>query len=264
MDAASIRQFIDEGYVMIPRAFSRDLAHEARALLWRDTGCDPEDRSTWTQPVVRLGYYSQTPFRDAANAPVLHRAFDQLVGKDRWEPRTDLGTFPVRFPLPGDPGDTGWHIDTSFQGDAAPTDYFNWRVNVVSKGRALLMLFLFSDIGKDDAPTRLRVGSHIDIARRLAPAGEAGLSLRELAKNGFRESEGRPEVMATGDAGTVYLCHPFLVHAAQPHRGTLPRFLAQPALLPKGAFRLDAPEGDSSPVEIAIRKALFPVLPRDR
>ena len=51
--------------------------------------------------------------------------------------------------------------------------------------------------------------------------------------------EGR--ALATGDAGTVYLCHPFLVHAAQPHRGTLPRFMAQPPLLPRGPLPADAP-----------------------
>jgi hypothetical protein len=256
MDAASVDRFIRDGFLMLPRAFSRDLAREARAILWRDTGCDPEDPATWTKPVVRLGYYSDPPFREAVNTPLLHHAFDTLVGKGRWLPRMDLGTFPVRFPLAGDPSDTGWHIDTSFQGDAAPADYFNWRVNIVSKGRALLMLFLFSDIGRNDAPTRLRVGSHGDIARRLAPAGEAGMALSELAKTGFRESEAREEVLAIGDAGTVYLCHPFLVHAAQPHRGLLPRFIAQPALLPKEPFRLDRDEGAASPVEIAIRNAL--------
>lgn len=256
MDAAAIDQFIRDGYVKVPHAFSPDTARAARAILWRDTGCDPDDPLTWTQPVVRLGYYVEEPFREAANTPVLHAAFDALVGRGRWVPRFDLGTFPVRFPSVKDPKDDGWHVDTSFQGDAAPTDYFNWRVNVSSKGRALLMLFLFSEVGPDDAPTRLRLGSHLDIAKRLAPAGEAGLSLNELAKNGFRESERRAEVLATGDEGTVYLCHPFMVHAAQPHRGTRPRFLAQPALLPKEPMRLDRDEAASSPVELAIRHAL--------
>ena len=75
-----------------------------------------------------------------------------------------------------------------------------------------------------DAPTRIRPGSHLDMARKiLAPAGEAGLSrLRDLSVNGFDETAGCPEVLATGEAGTVYLCHPFLVHAAQPHRGPTP------------------------------------------
>jgi len=97
------------------------------------------------------------------------------------------------------------------------------------------MLFLFSDVSEDDAPTRIRVGSHRSIARRLGPAGEAGLSLGELAATGFAESADCPAALASGEAGTVFLCHPFLVHAAQPHRGTRPRFMAQPPLLPSGA-----------------------------
>jgi hypothetical protein len=94
------------------------------------------------------------------------------------------------------------------------------------------MLFLFSDVGEQDAPTRIRVGSHADIARQLAPAGEEGMTLGQLSADGFAGSSHRPVVTATGDAGTVYLCHPFLVHAAQPHQGKQPRFLAQPPLLP--------------------------------
>ena len=66
----------------------------------------------------------------------------------------------------------------------------------------------------------------------------------------------RPEVLATGEAGTVYLCHPFLLHAAQMHQGTVPRFLAQPPLTPAEPFRLDREDGSYSPVEIAIRQAL--------
>ncbi len=168
----------------------------------------------------------------------------------------DLGTFPIRFPSPDDPGDAGWHIDTSFPPEnGAATDYLNWHVNVTSTGRALLMLFLFSDVGDDGAPTRIRVGSHLDMARMLAPAGEKGLSLRELAGNGFAETASRPEVLATGEAGTVYLCHPFLVQAAQPHRGVRPRFLAQPPLLPNEPFLLEREDGAYSPVEQAIRMA---------
>ena len=102
------------------------------------TECSPDDPATWTQPVIRLGMFTQPPFIEAANTPRLHAAFDQLAGKGRWRRPAAMGTFPVRFPSAADPG----------------------------------------------------------------------------------------------DAGTVYLCHPFLVHAAQPHRGVRPRFLAQPPLLP--------------------------------
>lgn len=249
-----IQQFITDGYIKIERAFSAEVAAEGREILWRDTGCDPHAQSTWTRPVIRLGMYGQEPFVRAANTTALHEAYDQLAGTGRWLPPTAIGTFPVRFPSPHDPGDAGWHIDVSF-GLENP-DFMSWRANINSRGRTLLMLFLFSDIAEDDAPTRIRVGSHRDIARILAPAGEAGLSLGELAANGFAESMHRKEVLATGAAGTVYLCHPFLVHSAQPHRGTRPRFLAQPPLLPNEPLSLSRVDNLYSPVERAILSAL--------
>ena len=251
-----VTAFIDQGFVRIEEAFPRELAEEARTILWRDTGCDPDDPSRWTKPVVRLGFYSQPPFAAAANTAALRRAFDQLVGRGRWVPRGNLGTFPIRFPSPDDPGDAGWHVDASF-GTENP-DFMSWRVNVYSKGRALLMLFLFSDVGPNDAPTRIRIGSHLEMARILAPAGEEGRSLGELASNGFAETAHCAEVLATGGAGTVYLCHPFLVHAAQSHRGTRPRFMAQPPLLPaSGQLQPARDDDDYAPVELAIRNALM-------
>lgn len=254
LSAAQINSFITDGFVRIDNAFPTELADECRSILWRDTGLSPDDPSTWTKPVIRLGQYGQPPFRAAANTPTLHAAYDALVGKGRWVSPSVLGTFPVRFPSPDDPGDAGWHIDASFGIDAS--DFLSWRANASSKGRALLMLFLFSDVGELDAPTRIRIGSHLDIARQLAPAGEAGRTLGELAANGFAETAYCPEVLATGAAGTVYLCHPFLVHAAQPHHGAVPRFMAQPPLMPATPLALERADGDYSPVEIAIRNAL--------
>jgi Phytanoyl-CoA dioxygenase (PhyH) len=222
-----VDQFIRDGYIRLERAFSREWAEQACEIMWRDIPFDRRDPGTWTKPVVRLPGYGGGPFQKAVNTPVLHEAFNRLVGEGRWEPRDGLGSFAVRFPHPADPGDTGWHVDASFPGDDCDPnekhDFSAWRVNVTSRGRALLMLFLFSDVGEDDAPTRIRVGSHMDMARFLEPAGEAGLSRMNLS----RMAAERPETLATGEAGTVYLCHPFLVHAAQRHRGSIPRFMAR-------------------------------------
>lgn len=252
LESADIEQFITDGFLRIDGAFDRTLADEARAILWRATGCSPDDPATWTQPVIRLGMFTDAPFVEAANTPRLHAAFDQLIGHGRWHRPAAMGTFPIRFPSARDPGDAGWHIDVSF--DTHRPDFMSWRANIHSKGRALLMLFLFSDIGERDAPTIIRVGSHADIARQLGPAGEQGLTLGELAADDFAASAHRPVVTATGGAGTVYLCHPFLVHAAQPHQGERPRFLAQPPLLPVDPD--NRPHDDPNPVERATAQAL--------
>jgi hypothetical protein len=253
---AQQEQFVEQGFVKLENAFPQQIANEARAILWQATGCDPDDTKSWTRPVVRLGDFSAEPFRQAANTPALHAAFDGLVGVGRWLPRESLGGFVVRFPHPTDPTDTGWHLDASFLGPERPDSYLNWRVNIRSDGRALLMLFLFSDVSEQDAPTRIRVGSHLLVPPLLAPAGEAGLSMVEISRLAEQATAGLPETLATGPAGTVYLCHPFLVHAGQPHGGTTPRFLAQPPLVPKMRFDLTCSEDNGSPVERAIRLGL--------
>ena len=247
-----IEQFIQLGYIKLEDVFSEKLAAEGRAILWKDTGCDPEDPDTWTKPVIRLGEYAQEPFRTSVNMPVLHEAFDMLVGKGRWLPRFSLGTFPIRFPSDTNPGDTGWHAEASFYGDDG-----SMRLSVHSKGRALLMLFLFSDVGINDAPTRILEGSHLDAPAILNEAGEQGLDFIQFAQKLKPTTLERREVFATGKPGTVYLCHPFLIHAAQPHHGRTPRFMAQPPLIPSAPLELSRENGDYSPVEVAIRMGLM-------
>lgn len=66
----------------------------------------------------------------------------------------------------------------------------------------------------------------------------------------------REEVFATGKAGTIYLCHPFLVHAAQAHRGDTPKFMAQPPLLLRSELVIADADVGYTPVEQAIRLAL--------
>lgn len=49
----------------------------------------------------------------------------------------------------------------------------------------------------------------------------------------------RTTAEATGAAGDVYLCHPFIVHTATwPHRGPQPRVIAQPAIHVADGFTL--------------------------
>ncbi len=251
--------FVRDGYVKVESAFSAELAGRCRDLLWEQLEESLDDPATWTRPVVRLGYLGGGAFQEAVNSERLRAAYDALVGRDRWAPCADVGTFPVRFPSSESPGDDGWHIDASFPPASADeqADPFAWRVNVTSRGRALLMLFLFSDVGHDDAPTRLRVGSHRETARLLAPYGDEGLTMMEISQRAAEAAATHPVEVAAGVAGDVFLCHPFLVHAAQEHHGTRPRFLAQPPLHLPGwtDASLDIEAGEA-PVEVAIREAL--------
>jgi hypothetical protein len=208
-----------------------------------------DDPSTWTRPAIRLNTPSAPALTRAAGSAALRSAYDELIGAGRWVPRADVGgTIPLRFPSEEYPGEIGWHIEGSWWGGDT------WWADVTSRGRGLLTLFLFSDVGPLDAPTRLVLGSHRFASAVLAEAaarGEIGMP------GGDVPARLRPSVMcrtvaeATGSAGDVYLCHPFIVHTATwPHRGAQPRLMAQPGVEVPDGFLLDG--SDPSPVARAI------------
>lgn len=249
-----IQQFIQDGFIRIDNAFSEETATNARQILWNDLPVEESKPDQWTDPVIWLGMYSQQPFLDSVNSDVLYQIFDQLVGQDNWLPCRSIGSFPVRFPVASESNDAGIHVDASFPGED-PSNFFEWRVNVKSKGRALLMLILYSDVSENDAPTVIYKGSHMDVARILSDKGDEGLSFMELAGK-LHTLPNCATVQATGKAGTIYLCHPFLAHSAQAHKGRSPKFMAQPPLLLRNELNITDTNPDVAPVAKAIQQAL--------
>ena len=248
-----IETFVRDGFVVLRGAVDRATIDECRAELWDAIPESPDDPSTWTEAVRWVDSPMTPVFARAAASPALVAAYDALIGPGRWVKRVELGTVPVRFPAGRESNDTGWHVDASFP---AP-DGSGYRVSVSSRDRGLLALFLISDVDEDDAPTRIRVGSHADVPRFLEPHGDDGVDMftvcAQMDRAGVLGSPDRPEVLATGSAGDVFLCHPFLIHAAQVNRAGRPRFMSQPGIMLREQFDLAAP---TSPVERAIVDAL--------
>jgi len=251
LSAAEVDAFVEDGFVVLPGAIPTTVADRCRTELWSLLDADQHDRSTWVEPSVRVVPPRTAAFAAAAHTDGLHGAFDQLVGPGRWGADPFLsGTLVARFPVSVLPSDDGWHADAGFLRGAV-----GW-LDARSTGRSLLLLVLLSDVGVDDAPTRIKVGSHRDVAPVLAQAGEAGRSFLDVVPH-LPALDDRPTALATGGAGDVFLCHPFLVHGAQPNRGDTVRFLAQPGLTwtdPAG-LAADRPTSERSPVEAAVAEA---------
>lgn len=255
-----IDRFINDGFVAVRGAVSPDVVRACVDVIedeLRARSVDPRDPATWTQPVVRINCPEGPAFAAAGTSPALWEMYDALLGPGRWVQRQGVGgTIPVRFPSTDDPGDAGWHMDGSYEVDG------QWWINVHSRGRGLLALFLFSDVGEEDAPTEILAGSHLDVPRQLAPYGERGVFYGETIMALPDSTFERPRVRATGGAGDVFLCHPFLVHRATwPHRGSRPRILAQPEIGIHPPFGLRGGT-DAYPVEQAILRGLDQPHPR--
>jgi len=247
-----VETFLRDGYVVVRGAFGTAIAAACQDLIWASLanhGVLRDDRRTWDRPCVRIDCPEGEPFALAATSPALTAAYDELIGEGRWIRRAGVGgTVPVRFPSEEYPGDVGYHIEGSWWGGE---EYWT---NIRSRGRGLLALFLFSDIGSEDAPTRLVLGSHLFVPPVLASAGDTGMAGGAVVERLQPSVLCRRTADATGQAGDVYLCHPFIVHTATwPHRGTAPRMMAQPGVEVPG-FVLDG--SDPSPVARAIVSGL--------
>jgi hypothetical protein len=248
LSEAEVEAFVADGFVAIAGAVPGDVADACQDVIWSELekeGVRRDGPVTWTKPVIRIACPEGGPFVAAGTQPVLWEAFDQLIGEGRWWRREGVGgTIPVRFPSADDPGDAGWHIEASYDSGGEQ------RVNIRSRQRGLLVLYLLTDVDAASAPTRIRPGSHREAARVLAPAGDEGMPWLKAAQAAAEATEHLPTVLATGKAGDVFLCHPFLVHAATwPHTGRLPRIIAQPGVALHDQFPLTNP---LSPVEQAM------------
>lgn len=214
--------FRRDGYVRVDGTALRDAALAAQALLWERIGLSPDRPQQWTAPVVWTADLTGTgPFGPLTGSTELSNALDALLGADRWIRRGSLGNIVIRFPLAPDTDDRGWHVDLN-----TPTPDGSWAVS--GQPHTILLLTLLSEVGRQDAPTRIRVGSHRDAARVL---GSEALDAVTAGQRVDAASADRPVAYATGRPGDMYVLHPLTVHAADRHRGHTPRFMAQAPVL---------------------------------
>ena len=210
--------FAADGYLKVERATPRAVADEARAALWAQLGLSPDAPEQWPAAVLWASDTTGSgPFGRLAMSPRVAAVLDGVCGVGGWQQRGALGNIAVRFPVMPPQDDRGWHVDSN-----TPQPDGSWRVT--GRPHTVLQLTLLSDVGGADAPTRIRVGSHRDVGAVL---GADPIELDEMGQVVDEASAGRPVVYATGEPGDVYVLHPFTVHAADEHRGRVPRFMAQ-------------------------------------
>lgn len=243
LSPAEIEQFVEDGYVVLRAGFPAGVAAAIRERIWHRMGLSPVDPQDWPAKVVYIKEtYDGLPFAQAYTDRVVG-AFDQLLGPGRWIQDGWLGYWPILFPgfagPPWTPPEFGWHVDGG-----------HFRRHLWSPDRALLTLFLLSDIDPGDGGTTVSVGSQRLVAQVLADAEPDGLTHAELLARA--NAHPRTEVReVTGSAGDVVLLHPLLLHAQSENTGTRVRFLTNPYLASRDP--LDATGERASPVERAMR-----------
>lgn len=250
LNAEDIRHFIQKGYVVIKEGFPKETAAEWAALCCHRLGIDPHDRATWHTDRVHMPGTKSVKVDEFA--PKVWAAACQLCGgEDRvvspwhWSDHfiVNLGERSDDPWMPAGPDCPGWHKDGDF-----------FRHYLDSPEQGLLTLVLWTDVIHQGGPTYLAADSVSVIAKFMADHPEGVLP------GGFdfraRVRECREFAEATGEAGDVYLIHPYALHAVSQNVARALRIITNPPITLREPMQFNRADGAYSPVEQAVLAGL--------
>ncbi|KAI0081608.1 hypothetical protein K474DRAFT_1252544 [Panus rudis PR-1116 ss-1] len=285
--------FLENGYVVIKQAFTKEQAAEWTKTMWVRLALDPADKSTWDRERIHMPWHKRE--KVASFAPkashLLHRIKAEILtdthAYQAWEAIKDLlggeerideessswgDSFIVNFGTP--------ELEKLDRDIAAP-DLDNWHVDgdffvhyLDSPEQALLVIPLYSDIKPRGGATYIATDGIDMIAKYLAahPEGVLPISLSFVPSTSTaadpRDDPGywshlqevkkcEKFVELTGEVGDVILLHPLMLHSASKNYLRIPRIITNPPVALKEPFNLNRenPE-DLSLVERKTLKAL--------
>ncbi|GAA0602403.1 hypothetical protein HPO96_19580 [Kribbella sandramycini] len=232
LSAEKLEEFERDGIVRLPAAFTQADAAQMRAVLWAELealyGMVPGDRTTWTTPrPVRLKVTKKDPGAAVILAPPVREALTQLLGA--WVEPTHQGQVLVTMPeeQPWVVPHRMWHADVGFE---IPRDRL----------AAVKIWALLEDLQPGGGGTPQIAGSHRVIERLLDSNPDLGrddvLTSHEWFQQLCREDrrtewtpagdvDGIPVrvLELTGQAGDVYITHPWLLHSIATNARETPR-----------------------------------------
>lgn len=254
-DTALISGFVENGYALLPGAFTPKVArpHALRAIE-RFKALPPRTLRDGAAPLgVTLPHENGFPLRDLSPA-----AYDLVVRLVGGEERLGEGVLSVSdgfVVAPPDPRpwiapnavDFGWHIDGD--GEALRT--------IDSPEVGLILYALWSDTAPRGGGTFFAPGALPALARHLflSPQGRRKSDLPyELCLRAAKPDPGYFEM--TGKAGTMLVTHSLMIHAASRNSSAKPRLLSARTVPLRLPLKLEGVGGGSTPLERATLRAL--------
>jgi hypothetical protein len=205
LDAAALRAWDEDGYVIVPAVITRAEAQALADVVWAFVGAAPDDPASWrlTDHGIMVQLFQHAGLAPARTSPRLLKAFAQIWGTaDLW---TSLDR--VSFNPPVRPG-------VEFPGPR-----LHWDISLVPPVTLQTqgMIYL-TDTSADQGAFEVVPGFHRRIDAWLESLGE-GVDPRSVDLS----AEAR---RIAANAGDLIIWHSALAHGASPNTGDRPR-LAQ-------------------------------------
>ncbi|KAG8833362.1 hypothetical protein FRC18_003721 [Serendipita sp. 400] len=261
LTAEQIDHFLENGYVVIPSAFTREQAAEATKDVWTRLGYDPNDKTTWVSERVNMPWHRRFPVQ--IFAPNAWGAIcDLLGGEDRIDDSASSWSdgFICNF-------GTKELEEASSKGEENlndPKKLNNWHVDgdffvhfLDSKEQGLLVIPLFSDVVENGGGTMIspdgigKLGKWLmehpqGVYPRMRPVNveDDGTEFNELAWYSNTIQECNDFRQMTGKAGDVVLMHPLMLHSASRNLVRAHRIITNPPVGLREPFNYDRENPD--------------------
>jgi len=269
-----VDQFLNEGYIVIKNAFTKEQAVEWTKTMWIRLGLDPADKSTWAgRERIHMPWHQRQEVRVFA-PKAWHAIVDLLGGEERIDAESSSWGDSFIVNLGTD------ELESSHE-KIHPRDLDNWHVDgdffvhyLDSPEQALLVVPIFSDIVHDGGATMICPDGLDMIAKYLAVHPEGVVPTPRSftpSTSTYSAHQDDPDhfshlkavkqcnkfVELTGQVGDVVLMHPLMLHSASKNYLRVPRVITNPPVALKSPFQFAREDvNDYSLVELKTLKAV--------
>ena len=272
LTAEDAQSFVEQGFVVVKNAFSRDIADQICEHAWQELETehqlDRNDPFSWINRHGGRGMAGYIRTKGTGHryqlqevAPRAFRAQTDLLGgiEQAFGGRRSLVWGDSAIGNLGVPNDSNWQPP----GPRLPgwhKDGWHFRHFLNSPEQALLTVPIYSDIRPRSGGTFLAKDSIAPVARLLRDNPQ-GLHPDSVQGAGFLIPgliEQCGEFMElTGNAGDLAIVHPFMMHRVSVNPTDRPRFIANVAVVTEQPMQFEASEDHAlTLVELTVLRAL--------
>jgi hypothetical protein len=245
------QRFLEDNFIVLPKAFSPELAADWIADFNSIHGIDPNNASTWPDSEGKM--YERTQFLHMREFSP--KAYDIICEFLNGEDKIDTGTlevgnnYNINFQdlsgepwKPPGPNSPGYHKDGWF-----------FKHFLDSPEQALLCLIIWSDIGPKSGGTFYvpdSVDRIVDFLYEHPDGAPHKMSWADIAKqcSDFRE--------VTASAGDIIILHPFMLHSRSQNPSGRIRYMNNKCVMLKDPLQFYREDGKYNILEEGIRNML--------
>ena len=251
------KSFLNKGFLKLKSGLSEELMHDWTSNALNRLNYDPSFHNQFPESIIWMDHHIQK--RVAQIAPKAWEAICEVVGGEKMIEKRTMGIESKHFTqinsfLWSDAFIINFHMEENEAWLPPQAEGFNWHKDgsyfrhfCDSPEQALLLAILWKDVESQGGGTFLALDSPYVTAKTLLEHPE-GIDPSNF-NFGAMIKECSEFIEITGNAGDLFIIHPYMLHASSRNNSGKPRIMSNPPVVLTKPLRLDRSLNDLSLLE---------------